>query len=359
VCSGAACAAGVETRASFCDGAGKCGDVPKSCGAYVCGTSACLSACTGNAQCATGFYCASGACVPVADLGKECSTGGSCSTGNCVDGVCCASLACDAGSSCANAGKKGKCSKSGGTSCTTEAECGSGFCVDGVCCDTSCDGQCEACDVTGRVGRCFPVSGKPHNARAACADGAGDTCGARTCDGAKDTTACLGFASGPSVECKPATCAAGTLTEAAFCDGAGLCRAPSTKSCAPFACDPGGKACRTTCTTKDECSTGNTCQDGACVPGASCSADGLSSIDKDGSKLCSPYRCRDGSCPTSCGASSDCAGGFACDATGKCVAPQVDAKSGGCTLGARASENRWGLFALLGVLALRRRVARF
>jgi len=358
-CSGATCAAGVETHPSFCDGSGKCSDTAKACGAYVCGATACLSSCTGNAQCATGFYCASGACVPVADLGKECSTGGSCSTTYCVDGVCCGSATCDAGSSCANPGKKGKCSKSNGTSCTSDAECGSGSCVDGVCCDGKCDGQCEACDIAGRVGRCFPVSGKPHGSRAACADGGGDTCKAMTCDGAKDTTSCVGFASGPSVECTPATCAAGTATEAAFCDGAGTCRAPSTKSCAPFVCDASGKACRTSCASKDDCSTGNTCQGGVCVPGATCSSDGLSSITKEGSVSCAPYRCRDGNCPTSCGASSDCAAGFACDESGKCVAPQTE-ESGGCATSTTPSHagSSLLLFAFAAAVARARRRSR-
>jgi len=355
-CSGATCTAGIETHPSFCDAAGTCSDTPKSCAAYVCGPTACLSTCTTNSQCASGFHCASGACVPVADLGRDCSTGGSCGTGFCVDGVCCGSAACDAGSSCANPGNKGRCSKANGTTCSSNAECGSGQCVDGVCCDTKCDGQCEACDVTGRVGRCFPVSGKPHGARVACDDGAGDACKARACDGAKDTTACVGYAGGPSTECRAASCVGSTLTEAGYCDGSGACRAPGTKSCAPFACDMTGSACRTTCTTKDDCSTGNTCQGGACVPGATCSSDGLSSITKEGNVSCAPFRCRDGNCASSCTASTDCAGGFVCDASNKCVQPAPTEDGGGCQMS--ASGRAGAPLALVALFALltRRRV---
>jgi len=365
-CSGNTCASGIETHLSLCDGAGKCSDTAKSCGAYACGSSACKSSCTvatTKLDCAPGYYCAGTSCVPAVDLGKECSSATECSTGFCTDGVCCGVAACDAGSSCANPGKKGSCSKTAGTSCASPPECGSGFCTDSVCCDAACDGQCEACDAPGKAGKCFPIVGSPHGTRAKCDDGKGEVCKALSCNGAKDTTKCVDFAPA-TVECKAATCVASTETTASLCDGAGTCRAGADKSCAPYAC--GDKGCRTSCTTKEHCSTGNTCVDGVCAPNrATCSSDGLSSV-KDGVETkCEPYRCRgDGTCGTNCASSSDCAPGSSCDGSGHCVplAAEATDSSGGCAMGsAHGADDTSGSFAVLSLallVAVRRRVAR-
>ncbi|MBI2392382.1 MAG: hypothetical protein HYV09_22540 [Deltaproteobacteria bacterium] len=363
-CSGNSCKDGVETHASLCDGAGKCSDVNKACGAYLCGAAACKSSCAGAADCAAGYRCNAGVCVVTEGLGEGCAAAAECATGFCVDGVCCGSASCAAGSSCAHPGKKGTCWKSKGTSCGTDAECASGFCVDGVCCESKCDGQCQACDVSGSVGTCLAIAGAPHGARAKCDDGKGEVCAARACDG-KDVAACAGWASGPSVSCKPATCASGKVVPEAKCDGAGGCVAGEPIACAPYAC--AGSACVSSCTTFRDCAPGNTCTAGACVPGASCSDDRLSSIARDGAEIpCGAYLCNPttGECRTTCADSRECAGGYACDPTaGRCVAPSAGSEDdgGGCSVhrAAAAGSFRWMAIAALGVaFAMRRARAR-
>ncbi|MBI2393103.1 MAG: hypothetical protein HYV09_26195 [Deltaproteobacteria bacterium] len=356
-CSANACASGIETHASFCDGAGKCNDVARSCGAFTCDPAgvACKSVCTGAGDCAPGFWCTVGVCVPVTGLGKECSSDTMCASGHCTDGVCCGVASCEAGSSCANPGKRGTCSKSLGATCAAGAECGSGFCVDGVCCSGACDGQCEACDVAGRIGTCWPVSGVPHGARDKCSDGGGDVCRALRCDGAVDSRKCSAYARGLETSCAPATCTGSTFAATSYCDGVGACRVAEPKSCAPFACD--AAACRTTCDTDAHCSAGNVCKGAACVPNtARCSSDGLASIDEGTVKPCGNYRCNNGVCATNCAATTDCAPGAVCD-SGTCVVPTNDGEdSGGCSAGRRASSGGGALAGLLLALgALRRR----
>jgi hypothetical protein len=64
-CSDASCTGGIATPAGSCDGAGGC-SAPDlvSCEPYVCGATECLSTCTGEGDCASGYTCSGGACVP-------------------------------------------------------------------------------------------------------------------------------------------------------------------------------------------------------------------------------------------------------------------------------------------------------
>jgi N-acetylneuraminic acid mutarotase len=363
-CSATACASGTETHASYCDGAGKCTDVAKACGAYACGTTQCNATCSKNADCAAGYWCKSGSCVARDALGVACATSDACGDGLfCTDGVCCGVPTCGPGGSCATAAKKGECRKSDGVACTAATDCGSGQCVDGVCCDAACDGQCEACDVPGKVGKCSPATGKPHGARAACADGGGDVCAAKQCDGANRTT-CAAFV-GTDVPCRAASCDAGTATAAAFCNGAGGCPAPAQSTCATYACDTTTRACKTHCTVDGDCATGHGCVNGACVrKTASCSASGESVVSADGvESSCAPFVCRDDKCLGACETSADCAPGLLCDdATKGCKAPAAPTESndagGGCSAGGRGGGASWLVLALLGAaLTLRRRLA--
>ncbi len=363
-CGVNACSGGVETHASLCDGAGKCNDVPKSCGAYECDATACKSSCATNDDCATGFTCVAGVCSagPTPVLGSPCTDATTCPSGTfCTDGVCCAVAACSAGSSCATAAKKGACAKLPGTSCASGAECGSGFCADGVCCDRACNGQCEACDVIGATGTCTAVTGAPHGAREACPTDASDVCKSRTCDG-KDALACAGFA-GTSTRCADPTCSGSTFTAASTCDGEGACEPGPSTACSPYACD--AKGCRTTCAGDAQCAKGFTCEDGTCVPttGGTCADDDLVSIDKDGTRRdCAPYRCRaDGVCGTTCGTSDDCAPGAVCDPSSKVCAPStpVEDAGGGCSVAGSGSSSTTALglaLAAAAMLARRRRL---
>jgi len=358
-CGANACVDGVETHASTCDGTGKCADAPKSCGNYACGIAGCKSACSTRADCAAGFVCVSGACVTAPGLGSPCVDGSSCSTGFCVDGVCCGVAACGAGSACNVVGHRGSCIKAAGVSCSTGAECGTGKCVDGVCCEGDCTGQCEACDVPGQAGKCTPVRGAPRAGKPACATDGTNACANRVCNGT-DGKSCAGYA-GAEIECRAASCATGEATPAATCDGKGACPAPTKVSCGGYACDAVGSRCREVCATDEGCAAEHQCIGGKClVRRAACSDDGLAAFAADGTLTrCAPFRCKGGSCATSCATTDDCSPGSLCDPSGKCVAPNAaDGGDGGCTMSPRAGVTPWWLLGIVIAAVARLRVRR-
>jgi hypothetical protein len=248
-----------------------------------------------------------------------------------------------------------------GATCGAASECGSGFCVDGVCCDRSCDAQCEACDAT--PGKCSTIAGAPHGSRPACAD-ATDVCKKLACTGT-NATGC-GFANTASTICAPAHCASDSWTGPSTCDGAGGCGAPTPVSCVPYVCETSG--CRTACAEDAQCAGGFVCVRGICVvktgTGASCSADQLSSVSKDGlATSCGAYRCRsDGVCHLSCASTEECAPGYLCDSTSRaCTAPSPSSEDeGGCAMPRGAPSRGTSVGAALALLALvlRRRGAR-
>ena len=256
--------------------------------------------------------------------------------------------------------KKGVCTKRNGTKSADATECGSGIVADGVCCESACDQQCEACDVT--AGTCSPVTGAPHGIRAKCPAGAGP-CDGKACNGT-DRTTCAG-SPGKETACGAASCTGDTLSEAATCDGKGACGSAVKKSCAPYACDDAGKACRSDCATPAHCAAGNDCQGGKCVPKATakCNADNSASIPLDTTKSpqpCAPFRCdpSKGTCFDNCKTSDDCQTGAACE-SGRCVpaAAGPTASDGGCTSNGHGVASPLAGLALLGALGalLRRR----
>ncbi|HZS39530.1 MAG TPA: kelch repeat-containing protein [Polyangia bacterium] len=238
-CRAAACAGGVETFAASCDGAGHCpAATTQSCGAYVCGATACRTSCATDGDCIGGDYCASGTCSGKLTLGAACGSGNQCQSGNCVDGVCC---------------------------------------------NSACNGQCQACNLPAQLGNCSTVSGAPVGARPACV-GAGTTCGG-ACDGINASVCAY---PGATSSCRGASCAGGVETFAASCDGAGHCPAAATQSCGPYAC--GATACKTGCAGDGDCVSGDYCASGACAAkqsnGASCG----------GANQCASGNCVDGVC---------------------------------------------------------------
>ncbi len=364
-CASPGCTAGIATAFSVCT-QGVCpATSTKSCDAYTCDGSECRTSCTSDAHCAPGHWCKPGTptatCVAVSGLGKSCASNAECSAPlACVDGACCGSAACDAGSTCNAPAGPGTCRKNDGGACSIDAQCAKGHCVDGVCCDRACDVQCEACDTSGMLGTCRPVAGAPHGARPACARESGDpaatSCGVRTCDGARDTTSCVGFAAGPNVMCKAPSCHESSFTAASTCDGAGGCRAPTPTSCVPYACVEGG--CLPSCGNDANCASGYRCKSGACVGAAHCSEDRATAIDLEGApRACAPYACgAAGECLSTCGSSADCAAQFVCDVSSKiCVAGgEPGPTSAGCTT-SRTSSGCVGAFFAVAWLALRRR----
>jgi len=360
-CSKSECTAGVETHASSCDGVGRCSDVPKDCGAFACSGVTCKSTCSVTSDCAAGFVCKGTTCVPAPGLGQPCSTSTPCEgTLFCTDGVCCGTATCPTGSSCALPAKKGTCAKNNAEKCTVDAECGSGACTDSVCCESSCAGQCQACDVTGSIGKCVPIKGAPHGTRLACGTGSGAACEATVCDGS-DASRCAALV-GSDVKCREPKCVDGIATVEASCTGSGSCPDVVTKACAPFTCDDGGKACRTSCTKSTECSVGFTCKAGTCVKAeASCSADGKQVLDPDGvASDCTPFKCKGQACLEKCATSDDCIDGTLCDESGRCLPASAPAaateESGGCTTSTRGSGSIGLLLGLCFALgAIRRR----
>jgi len=360
-CSQNACTSGVETHASYCDGAGKCNDVAKPCGAYACGTTGCKTSCTVKSDCGPGYGCKASVCGALDGLGVTCADSASCSDGLfCTDGICCGVAACAADSACIK-GSDGivSCKKRPGVACTSGSECAAGFCVDGVCCDGACAGQCQACDVEGQKGKCAPVKGAPHGSRAACASAGDGPCAAQRCNGS-DPTTCAEFV-GAEITCRPAACADGIATKQAVCDGAGKCPALVTDACQGFACDPTTLACKTTCSGTADCVPGYVCEKGACkIKTASCSVDGSDLVAGDGTKSsCAPYVCSEDRCLTECATTTNCAVGFACDvATKTCVKLEAapPAESGGCSV-SRGGSSAPALFliAFATILASRRR----
>jgi len=360
-CGSASCSAGVETHVGACDGAGKCSDVPKSCGSYSCGPTACKSTCSSPPECVAGYYCdmTKAACVPLTGLGRKCDATTPCNSGLfCTDGVCCGKSSCGAGGSCALSGKEGTCYRMQGFSCSNALDCGSGHCVDGVCCATACDGQCEACDAKGAEGTCTPITGKPHGLRTACSTDPTSECGAAVCDGSK-RDGCAGFV-GSDVECREATCAAGVMTTRATCDGKGACPAAITTPCDGYQCDPDGLACLGSCTVDAECLDGFTCLGARCIKKtALCNSDNTAVLEVDGSRTaCVSFRCKAGTCLTECATTEDCQSGLACNPDSKkCEAPTAGDDSG-CSLGhsSRSGAPALALFAALSLLGLVRRV---
>jgi len=253
------------------------------------------------------------------------------------------------------------------TDCTSASACSSGHCVDSVCCDRACDGQCEACDVDGSKGTCTGVVGAPHGSRPACADGGPDVCRALACNGAKDSTKCT-YVNGSKTSCGAGSCVGDVLHPPPTCDGAGACVTTAPEStCAPYGCLPTG--CRTRCSTNAECAAGFACSSGTCVAAGLtiCSADGLSSIGKDGTTTsCAPYRCgKSGECVTHCTVSTDCVTGLVCDGE-SCVPPREPTASpttnnGGCSMSQQTSTGGLSMLATIVVLLgarLRRRTLR-
>ncbi|MEZ4229571.1 MAG: DNRLRE domain-containing protein [Polyangiaceae bacterium] len=239
-CRAPQCNNGQSVVEAFCNGSGSCpAQQQQSCDPYRCSATVCLTTCTTDTQCQTGFRCDAGACVPA---------------------------------------------KTDGETCTANTECGSGFCVDGFCCNSQCNGQCEACSVSGSEGTCTEVTGAPVGSRPSCADD-GTTCGG-TCNGVQRAACAY---PGGSVECRAADCMSGQATLSATCDGAGSCPAVQTLACPTGNC--AGTLCEGNCGVDGDCSAGaEYCAAGVCAPtkgnGEQCSRD----------SMCISGRCVDGYC---------------------------------------------------------------
>jgi hypothetical protein len=249
-CRSASCTGGSETAAAGCNGAGACPNPsPTPCAPFVCGSTACLTKCTGDSDCSSGNFCNLSTQLCQAKLGPA-------------------------------------------VPCNGANQCASGFCVDGFCCDQACGGQCQACDVSGNIGKCSPVvSGAPHGSRPACTTD-GTVCGGACAAG---NTALCTYGSGAT--CRAASCTNGTATLPATCNASGACPAVQTQSCAPFVC--GATACLSSCTNDGQCATGDYCNQSS----SQCQAKKGLGNPCIGANECQSNFCVDGVC-----CSSACAG---------------------------------------------------
>jgi len=261
-CRSASCSNGTATLAVSCDGSGSCpAATTQACNPYVCGATACLTACGDDSQCASGDYCNGTACV------SRIAQGGA---------------------------------------CTAPHQCATGSCVDGVCCDVACGGQCQACNVAGKVGTCSPVTSAPVGARPACTTD-GTLCGTSACDGIHPAACTY---PGAATACRAGSCAGGTGTLPASCDGLGHCPAVQTQACSPFVC--GANACLTACTGDADCIAGDFCKGSSCQPRR---ADGQTCAGGD---ECVHGNCVDGvCCDVACG--------------GQCQACNLPSRIGTCS----------------------------
>ena len=149
--------------------------------------------------------------------------------------------------------------------CSADNECQSGHCADGVCCDVDCyAGECTACTAAlkggGNDGVCGPAlaGSNPHFD---CFDDGVDTCGQTgICDG---VGACELYPAGST--CDPAYCQGNFANHADLCDGMGTCVPQGSTLCDPGLCSNG--TCDLTCVADSDCSTtGAYCNTGTCAP---------------------------------------------------------------------------------------------
>jgi len=89
VCVAGSCMGGVAVPNRTCNGSGTCQTVMStSCGAYVCGATACLTSCTSDAECAATAYCSLPNCVPKKAAGQPCGGNNECISGSCSANIC-------------------------------------------------------------------------------------------------------------------------------------------------------------------------------------------------------------------------------------------------------------------------------
>ncbi len=351
-------------------------DPDSECGTM--GSGACSSdgVCNGTGSCrvtTSGNVCAPPSCVGTASAASEsaCSATGACTpkmttpcspylcdpaSAKCKT-TCAADTDCVPGLKCAG----GVCAgKPIAATCTTNAECTSGFCADGVCCNTSCTGQCEACDNAGTVGTCTAVLGKPHGTKPQCTGSMTDPICGQKCDGTNRTSCRY---PNSTTTCGTNSCVGTSSVSERRCNGGGSCSSSGTRSCAPFLCDTATNACKTTCASQADCSSGFLCVSGVCQgtpTGTGC--DGTQVINTDGSRTdCFPYRCSGGRCGSSCSSDGSCAFGALCELQNRqCVTPNQNSSGCGCAIPTPASTGERAALAafvaaLLGSTLARRR----
>lgn len=126
----------------------------------------------------------------------------------------------------------------------------------------------------------------------------------------------------------------------------GVCGMKAGNPCKEYACDPAG-TCKTICTGPDDCTTGNTCVGGACVPAGDyhCDGDHIILVNDGSMHNCGLIRCSTitNACLLSCaGTSANCITRASCADGDKCMldaAPPPAPVGCACALGPRSATD--------------------
>jgi hypothetical protein len=215
--------------------------------------------------------------------------------------------------------------RSVGGACTTDAQCGAQHCIDGECCEAAC-GACERCDARSHT-TCTTV----RNAETkACG-------GASACD---ENAACrlrAGRACSAGSDCQSGFCADGVCCDSTCGDACSVCAAahgapadgtcgpapagaPGTPACGAYTCNGAQLSCPAACAADADCASGFTCDAShRCVLRVTCEGSSLR-VGNDETVSCGTYVCEPrGTCKTTCESVADCTEPFVCDAAGRCV----------------------------------------
>ena len=310
------------------------------------------------------------------DDGDACTQGDTCVAETCIPGD---PVTCPAGSPCdlsACDKTTGKCKTTllkDGDACDDGAPCT----VDDVCAVGACVGKAKPCDDGSpcTIDACLEANGACSNAptvgNTACDDGSkctgDDKCDKGVCAGKKlgcdDNNACTEDTCEAATGCFglpiPGNCEDGDACSSGDACKDGKCLAGIVKTCdddnpcTVDACDPKTGICQANpapldgkpCADKSLCTTGESCQAGACVAAAEkdcgddvpCTLDGCDA----GTGICTHKALPDGA---SCSDGSLCTYSDTCDAVGACSGKQIpcvdglsctidgcEAKTGACT----------------------------
>lgn len=319
-CPGGVCAA---TLPATCTGSSATCPTPGTvdCGGASCSGNVCAGGCVDDSGCmpTSSFFCLGGQCKPKRANGDPAGCAGNdyCTSGFCVDGYCCNNACAGGGGDCQACnvgGKLGTCSPlAANTLCRAQnGECDAADKCDGtstVCTDgkqpngTGCTDDGLICTTdTCQSGTCTHANG---NTGVVCNPLAGTCDVAEKCTGSSPTCPTDGYAAS-TASCRTASCTSGVQTNATNCTGTGpTCPAAVTKNCAPYVC--GATACKTSCATDADCSTGNWCNGNLCVPKLG-NGNACASGNSCTSGLCIDGVCCNGACTGEC---------EACDVAGK------------------------------------------
>ncbi|HXT99792.1 MAG TPA: hypothetical protein VN903_02295, partial [Polyangia bacterium] len=264
-------------QTGFCDGIGGCAKYARD---TVCVTPTCAGVakvntagtCNGLGTCQPQgiqdchpFRCASGACTTICTTSADCDTGIACMNGTC--GL-----------------------KQDGQPCAQASECQHNFCVDGICCESECSGACRSCGVASMLGKCTPTAAGSPDPRGMCATTLQSTCMTNgKCDG---NFGCQKWPIGTL--CADESCNNNVYKAPSTCNAFGQCVAPDLLPCSPYICN--GSRCFNACSKDDQCLTPNLCRMNLCGKG------GL------GATCSTPDECESGNCAQGVCCDSPCDG---------------------------------------------------